>query len=644
MHAPLIRRACLPIVAFSLCAGVIAASAWASPASASASPSPTPSATPVASLGDVFVTAQRHDTGQRGTTRQTFVLTSTDLAMLGAVTVADALALIPGADVNSYGTDGHLQTAFLRGASSTETLVLINGRPANEPGVGLFDFSSLPVDAIDRVEVVEGAASTLWGSAAMGGVINIITKDPSYGSHGSAGAGVGFEGASWSDVDVSAGDSRGAGISVSLSDRHSLDALSYPAFAGAPAGYLGNDDANARDAFVTLADRVGPVLADFHLGDDASDAGEPGSVDFGAPSELARQERDFLRSDLTLTVPGRTDDVVIQMYSDGQRLHFYDGTSDPALFIEPYDTLAHIATRGFGVRDTLRHGRGALTVGYDVKGDQAQFAQTFGAVASASPAADATSAWYASDEERVGAGVTATIAVRHERPQGFASTTVPSAGVMWTDPASGWGVRANYGRAFRTPALEETSPFFFGTPTLEPEYAATFDVGASDGRDSVTYFGTQASNLIVSEPPLFTPENVSEAEIRGIEAAVVRRLGGGITADLGYTDYLRAQDLTTGSRLPFRPTATGSLRLSESTAAFTSVGATLDYVGRRYADDPNTVLMPQYATVGAFVSERIGARSTATLRVDDLTGERVESVPGYPVEGTTVSFGMATTW
>jgi outer membrane cobalamin receptor len=193
-------------------------------------------------------------------------------------------------------------------------------------------------------------------------------------------------------------------------------------------------------------------------------------------------------------------------------------------------------------------------------------------------------------------------------------------------------------------ALEETSPLFFGNPKLEPEYAATFDVGAFDGDSSLTYFGSRASNLIVSTPPLFIPENVSAANIRGIAATFAVPLDFSDRLDFNYTDYLRADDLTNGARLPYRPTATGSVRWSRSASRGFAFGATLDYVGRRFADDPNTVLAAQYASVGAFLSHAFGARTKVTVRVNDLTGERVEDVPGYPVLGSTVSASVSTSW
>jgi vitamin B12 transporter len=606
-------------------------------------PSPKPSASPTTTpvskkkkLGDIFVTAQRTNTGQAGTPRETYIIDRSELEQSGAATVADALALLPGIVVRDYGTTGHVQTVLLRGATSTETLVLLNGRPVNEPGVGLFDFSSLPVSAVERVEIVEGAASTLYGSEAMGGVINIITRGPVAGAASDAQGSVGFEGAFTGSAGAGFGSSADDGVRVDISESHARDEFGYPAFEGMEAGTLNNDDASAEDAFATVAQRIGDVRAAVHLADDADDDGEPGDVAFGQ-SYLARQQRYFIRSDAIFELPANGNDIVVQAYSDGQRFHYYDGTP-----FASYDTLSHLTTRGFGVRDTFEAGDNTITAGYDARGDRAEFDATYYGLGSSSmPGTASTTAFYASDEINDGSPLTWTFGLRSERPQGFSSTQTPSAGIMWKDGAGLAGFRLNYDRAFRVPALEETSPFFFGNPRLEPEYAATYDAGYFAPGGSITYFGMRASNLIVSDPPDFVPENVSAALVSGANVDLHAADGRGDTVQLSYTDYLTATDLSNRNRLPFRPTATGSLRVYR-TRRGRSYGAILQYAGRNFADDPNTELVPQFAALGAFWTTDVGNGSSVTMRVNNLTGERVEITPGYPVLGTTATMTFST--
>ncbi len=228
-------------------------------ATSSATSTPNPSPTPKA-LQAIVVTAQRHPTPIDATSRQTWVISSGDLERLGALTAADALRFVPGTVVQQYGADGSLGTVALRGASSSQTLVLIDGQPANEADTGVFDFSSLPANVIDRIEVVQGGSSTLYGSAAMGGVINILTKRPMSAGNIDAYAQVGYQGTFV----------RGLGFTLGGPDmlaRVDVQAVSasnsfaYPAFNDLyPPGERTNSDAKNSDAAIALNGHLGVVI------------------------------------------------------------------------------------------------------------------------------------------------------------------------------------------------------------------------------------------------------------------------------------------------------------------------------------------------------------------------------------------------
>ena len=96
-------------------------------------------------------------------------------------------------------------------------------------------------------------------------------------------------------------------------------------------------------------------------------------------------------------------------------------------------------------------------------------------------------------------------------------------------------------------------------------------------------------------------------------------------------------------RLLYRPTATAALRV-ERDLTRTSYGIDLAYTGQRYADEKNTVLLPSFATLGGFGRLSLGAGSSVMLRLDDLTGERVEESYGYPVIGPTMSLTFSQAW
>jgi vitamin B12 transporter len=613
--------------------------AFAAPASAAPAPSPSPSVSPHSKpLDTVVVTAQRHPGTIGATSRETWVLYAADLERLGASSVADALRFIPGVTVKDAGTVGSLQSVFLRGASSAQTLVLVDGRPINDPDTGQVDFSSLPVSGISRIEIVEGGASTLYGSSAIGGVINIITQRPSTPA-ASAFVQAGFEGRVDQGISASGGDVKSLAYAFDVRTTHARDQFDYPTFGSLPAGTRSNSDANLQDESLALSHDAGSVSIRLHLGDDAQSIGIPGDLSFQS-TPLGREQRIYDRSDLTLEAPAGENAWTLQLFADGRRQHI----GDPDLPF-PYDALDNAVSRGFSLSDSMQAGASQIvTFGYDSHGDHAYFGSGVGQPAV--PASDSTTAIFAADDlHAVNSPFSASVGLREERPQGTKRTGVPSVGIL--EKLSGAvTLRANYARAFRTPDLDDRYFPFAGNPALQPEYAATFDAGLRAeipaGSASLTWFGTDTNNLIVFDPVTFLPVNVSRASVRGVNGAVTLRAADDWQVRLGYTDYPRAADLsgTPNIRLLYRPTATGSADIERSLRSG-SAGFSVTFTGRRYANETNTIVLPGYASVGAFIERPIGRGVGLTLRADNLTGERVQDTYGYPVMGTTFSVRLS---
>ena len=636
----------------SIAASVAALLALASALNSLADPAPAPSPTPTPAakvLDTVVVTPGRRPTTVRSTSRETYVIDGSDMRTFEAPTVADALRFVPGVFIKANGAFGGVESVLVRGASSEQTLVLIDGRPAADADLGDFDFSSLAADAVERVEVVEGGASTLYGSSAVGGVINIITVAPGAAGGDSAYQQVGYQGASTTGGRVSAGDSRTLAATVAVRTAHARDEFDYPAFLKIPAGMRTDDDAKTQDVTLALARTFGAVHVTARANTDATDFGAPGDLEFCqappndtfCPSGLARQQRVWGRSDMQLEWTAGRHDWSLQGYADGRRLHFFDGASS-----FPFDTLTTLATRGASVRDVwTANPSNTVVMGFDTRGDRAMFDASF--YTKPTVASDATSAWYAEDDMRAPSSpFSLTAGLRSERPQGTSAVTVPSVGIV--ERVGGGVLRANYARSFRMPTLDERYFPGFGTPTLQPEYGATFDAGVTEqvgaGLASLTYFGTDTSNLIVDVTidsfGDVAPENVARARVRGYDASYRTPLAHGYAASASYTIYPVARDLTLSSRLLYRPTATGSLQLSR-TAGLGSYGLDLRYVGRRFADESNTIALPQYAALGAFVTHSLGGHASLTLRAENITGERVQESYGYPVLGPTLSLTVS---
>ena len=635
---------------------------FASPVLAASPSTAAPTATPTpGQLGPVVTTAQRHPTPVDATSRQTYIITSGDLERIGALTAADALRFVPGAIVFQYGPYGSLASASLRGASSLQTLVLIDGQPASEADTGDFDFSSLPVNIIDHIEVVSGGASTLYGSAAMGGVINIITRHPVSAGNLNLAAQVGYQGAFMRALGVTLGgpDVLARVDAQAVSARNSF---AYPAYTTLyPAGVRTNSDAETTDMGIALTGHLGAVVANASLHNDTSDLGAPGSVFFA--SDFARQQRVYQRVNLDLDLPLARGDVDFQMASNGRRLHFFDTT--PSF---PYDNQANGDGRSASFRTTLELGRSHIvTAGYDTTGAEVTFDQSFvppnaplppacqGATAFDScRARSASTAWYVQDELHApSAPLTVSAGLRNQRSQGTQPVSVPSLGAV-VDLSKSVNVRANYARAFRTPNLDERYFPGYGSPKLQPEYGATYDIGirghSSRSEYTFAYFGQDTTNLIVNVPiDAFgdvAPFNVSRALVRGIETSVTAHVGSFAHTYVAYTDFLRASDMTPGNtqpiRLLYRPTSTGAFSAWIDRESW-SYGVDSTYVGRRYANEANTQMLTPYLATGVHVKKNLNRRLVLTMRVDNIgNNHNAEDPLGYPVVGSAFSVRLST--
>ncbi|MDD5130990.1 MAG: TonB-dependent receptor plug domain-containing protein, partial [Candidatus Omnitrophica bacterium] len=129
-------------------------------------------------LDKIVVTPSRIEESSADTGRVVDVVTAADIEKSGSQDLAGALTALTSVDISNYGGPNATKTIRMRGSTAAQVLVLMDGRPINNPRDGEVDLSNIPLDNISRVEVLHGAGSSLYGSSAMGGVVNIITKNP----------------------------------------------------------------------------------------------------------------------------------------------------------------------------------------------------------------------------------------------------------------------------------------------------------------------------------------------------------------------------------------------------------------------------------------------------------------------------------
>jgi len=589
--------------------------------------SPTPSPQP-SEIGHV-TTADRQDEPITMTTRPTYVVTRATIQAQGDRTVADALRDVPGVTMFSYGAFGSQSNYGILGATSEQTLVLVNGFPVAAGSSGSIDLGTFSTVGVERIEVVEGGGSTLYGSSAVGGIINIITgrapKTPylelSDGTYGDRDA----------RLEVGQG-----GLAVGFERHIASNDFGYPSQDGFPAGTRTNAWAQATAGRVDYQSNPDSAYTvDAGVGNDAVKLGVPGNLSFLTPFALQATAQE----DGHVSIAHHTPNSALSLSLSGAnaRLDYDDpqngGESDT------YDSRTQVS-----LRDVIGNPSGSLVAGVDLSRESALLNLGSFSVPPTASAALAQSAVYAQYRDDIANGVVLTGGLRgeHDAPQG--SVLEPALGTSFQFGST--RLSANYAGTFRVPTLDELYYPGFSNPSLVPERSknldATLNVPLGAAGASLSWFDRQAVNLIALNAN-FVPENIARASLAGFVLSGHTAPFDGIVATLGVTDMYRALNLTPGQpavRLDFEPVMTSTLGLEKpfgGNAFAFGVDAQV-----RSPHNESGLSRDGDTTVDAYVRGRFAQNLIGSVRVRNLGDERFTPILGYPAPGRTVEFELST--
>jgi len=521
-----------------------------------------------------------------------------------AVEALTLLQTIPGVATTRSGSPGKVASLFTRGTNSSHTLVLWNGIELNDPYLGGFDFSTLSLDGAERLEVARGPFSALYGSSALGGVVQVVTRR----------------------------DGRALAARLEAGSR---DLLRAGVSAG---GSLGG-------ARVRVAGHVrrgdGEVDNDFWDGDEAvasldlgGDDGWRGGVlarairtEIGIPFDFAgsatparRQEADAFSLAIPLGWGGERVEIDAQAAWTQTDLEVSDAD-------DPFAASRAQAERS-QARTSLRWRLAPswqVTVGGDWERATVDSSSAFGPALRGESErvwAAFAQASYAGGPLRVDAGVR-----RDEHDAFGGETSFRAAAALAVGERS--RLRAAYGESFRAPSLADLYYPGFSNPELEPErgesYELAFETGGGPWRATVALFRNDLDGLIEFDFSTFLPRNLGRARAEGVEAELAYR-GDRFEARWSGT-WLDAEDRATGERLLRRPDESTSLALFVRPGEWT-LGAIARYVGDRI--DFGDVPLASYATLDLSAARRIGERFEPFARVENVTDERYEEAAGFP--------------
>lgn len=621
--------------------------------------SPLPAATQQAPfvLEGLVVTASPTPRAAGDVARFVTVLEGDVLRAQGLTSVADALRAVPGVAVVQGGSFGAVTSVFLRGGESDHVQVLVDGVPVNQPG-GSFDFSGLLLHNVERIEVVRGPASSLYGSDAMAGVIHVITRTGRGGPSGE----VSLRGGSFARREASARAEEGGGVA---SWSTSVTRLSTDGVYARNSGFenrvasahvrLAPDLQTRASVALRLAERTHRFPTDGSgavTDENAFTFGDEASVALTAARALsARLE---LRGSLAIAqTDGGTDD---QPDSPADTLGTYAFTSLDHMRRTVADVRAHL---------TLPHG--LATFGVEVE-EQKQ--RSFSQVASQWGPSVGRSGYgrqnRAAFVHLTGAreGFSFAAGSRLEDNERFGRFASWNAEVGWRW-AAGTRLRASAGRGMKEPTFFENFArgWVRGNPDLLPERSRSVEVGLEQeglgGRGVVraTVFTQRLRDLIqyvafpaaVGDPNYV---NVAAAATSGMELAAEGRVGPVVWGgDWSWTrtEVLEANtddgegaDFVPGSSLLRRPRHAGGVHATLS-GAWGTLRMDVRVVGSRADRDFSSwparrVELPRHQVVSLGGEVPVG-RVVLGVRAENLLDARYEDVSGYPAPGRGLYLG-----
>jgi len=601
-----------------------AAATVAAPAQV-ATPLPLATPTPVPEIGHV-VTSDRSDETLSNTVRTTYVVTSADIARYGSLSVADAIAGLPGVNVFRYGATGSLAGVGLRGSTSAQVLILFDGIPAAGQETGTLDLNSVPTAGVDRIEVVEGGGSTLYGAGAVGGIINIITRPLRTPDS--------FEvsGGSFGDRTLRL-QTRNVTVERAVAQND------YPFTAGIRTGADSQLSA-ARFVFTgshgSWSSQISGAIVAHHLGD-------PGTVPLGFTTPS--RENSVVRSGFaSVTHRSRQAETTLELGANSDQFLFACNDPTNANCFTPSQALTTDVRLQASLRNTVRLAHQKLVYGIDLargvaRLDDGASGTSFSTPPDITTNAYAQAALYAEQSWLWGNANRAYVGLRGERDGAEGGILAPSAGFL-AKLSPALTLRANYATAFRAPSAEDLYfPGGFGNPRLQPERMRVADFRLSDaaflGGVSVTWFSSHTTNKIVPDAN-FVPQNIGHAALEGFTAEVSTRPDRRLYARLNLTDLYRAVDTMTNARI----SAAGPVfSLSEEFGLrggqrdrIESWGLSLQSRGAQYYS-----FSPQaaagYTRLDGFLRVRLTADALLSLRLYNLANRHITDVPGYPQPG-----------
>ena len=624
-------------------------------------------------LPEIVVTATRSPTAISNAGSSISVISAEEIVRSSPRDIIDALRTVPGVDITTTGGPGSAASVRIRGAESKNTLVLIDGVRVNDPSDagGGFDMSAIVPTDIERIEVLRGPQSALYGSDAMGGVINIITRK----GQGKPRVKMSAEGGSYGSK----------GLSGSVSGREG------------PVSYAFSVNGYDTAGFSRYGYRIGRIEKKFPWGlenDSNQRIGASGKVtvgisdtselEFGGYSSLSVSDYDSAFGQYPDT-PSRSRQGLLNGYVRLKNLMF-DGRLTNRFTVSGNATdRKYRSITYYGVppitswtNDHYRGSRVAAEYQGDLKLDQfgiftlgaktekedlISYSQNIEPIASmrskTGDFSQVTNSVYAMHQVSPLTNLHLSLGGRIDAIDNGNQFNTWRATAAYEIPETRTTLRASVGTGAKAPSLFQLHDATYGNPDLKPEYSVGFDAGIDQKLFddklllSATFFSNRFRDMIdftfdpetcPSTSPYGCYLNVARARTWGIEFSGDLELVPDLLRVRAAYTYMHSVNGETDLRLPRRPEHEGRLGLVITPIEKLSIEPSLVMVGERFSSVGEKDRLAPYARLDMRVEYRIDETFSVYARAENLTDANYQEVLNYGTPGRSIYGGVRATW
>jgi len=571
----------------------------------------------------IIVTANRLEEPLEKVSASFTLITEQEIKERQAVTLAELLLGVPGFSRAQVGSIGHLTSLFIRGAESDHNLVLINGIPINDPASSYFDFSGLSLDDIERIEIVRGPQSTLYGSDALGGVINLITKK-------------GGKGTKFNLSFIGGSDSTYKG-SFSFSLGNESENFYFSSSHFSTEGNFKNDD--YKNTTLSLRGELKiknksklEVFARYTK----TDLGIPFSSP-QIPSFSRRQKTEETVISFPFSLAFSSLKLKLNL-SYFKRNYIF---KDPDAFWSYLNTKSNILR--LDAQSDFAYSIGIFTIGGEWRKFFVTSEDNFG-ISIDNRKID-TRALFIQNQVHIDKTLFLTTGIRFDYHSEFGSHYSPR--VTGALLLGNTKFKASIGSGFRAPRPYELYTFW-GNRDLKPEISTNWEIGVEQKLFNsriiagITYFSSNIKDLIVYDFSTFKLQNLAQTEISGEEITLYFIPHRNFNLKLNYT-HLIAQDKKKKEELLRRPRHTFNLNVNFKPVERFNINLNFIYVGKRKdLDEINFIFIenPPFNRIDLSSRWLLEKRIHLICKISNVLNKKYQEVYGYPSPNRGIYFGL----